>query len=74
MAETKERSESLGEAFPKQQARLRTLLGYGREIGPAGAFYCAVIEDILRRADKAVMGQDLPAMIAIYREMEETAE
>lgn len=65
---------TLGEDFPKEQARLRTLLGYGREIGPAGAFYCAVIEDVLRRADKAVMEQDLPAMIAIYKEMQEIEE
>jgi hypothetical protein len=67
-------AETLGEAFPKQQARLRTLLGYGKEIGPAGQFYCMVIEDILKRADKAVMEQDLPAMISIYKEMQEVKE
>jgi hypothetical protein len=65
---------TLGEAFPEQQARLRLLLKYGREIGPAGAFYCAVIEDCLQRADKAVMEQDLPAMIKIYQEMREIKE
>jgi len=64
----------LGEDFPKQQARLRTLLGYGKEIGPAGAFYCAVIEDLLARADRAVMTQDLPAMIRLYHEMQEIKE
>lgn len=67
-------SETLGEAFPKEQARLRQCVIHGKEIGPAGAFYCAVIEDILRRADKAVMEQDLPAMIAIYKEMKEVEE
>lgn len=67
-------SESLGTAFPQQQARLRRLLGYGREIGPAGAFYCAVIEDILRRADRAAMEQDIPAMIGIFKEMQEVKE
>lgn len=65
---------SLGEAFPKEQARLRTLLGYGKEIGPAGAFYCAVIENLLQRADVAVMEQDLPAMIRLYKEMQEIKE
>lgn len=63
--------QTLGDAFPKEQERLRTLLGYGKEIGPAGAFYCAVIQDVLRRADRAVMEQDLPAMISIYKEMQE---
>lgn len=65
---------TLGEAFPVEQARLRILLGYGKEIGPAGAFYCAVIEDILKRADKAAIEQDLPAMISIYQEMVGVAE
>lgn len=65
---------TLGDGFPKQQARLRTLLGYGREIGPAGAFYCLMLEDILRRADLAAIEQDLPAMIAIYKEMQEVKE
>ncbi len=64
---------SLGEAFPQEQARLRRLLGYGREIR-AGAFYCAVIEDILRRADKAAIEQDIGAMIAVYKEMQGVAE
>lgn len=67
-------SKTLGEEFPLEQARLRTLLGYGKEIGPAGAFYCAVIEDVLRRADNAAIQQDLTAMIAIYKEMQEIKE
>lgn len=65
---------TLGEAFPIEQARLRKLLDYGREIGPAGAFYCMVIESVLRRADKAAIEQDLPAMIGIYKEMKEIKE
>lgn len=65
---------SLGEAFPKEQARLRVLLGHGRDIGPSGMFYCAVIEELLKRADRAAIEQDLPAMIAIYQEMKDIAE
>jgi hypothetical protein len=65
---------TLGEAYPQQQARLRQMLINGREIGPAGAFYCAMVEDVLRRADKAAIEQDLPAMIAIYQEMVEMKE
>jgi hypothetical protein len=61
---------TLGEAFPQEQARLRELLGYGKTLGIEGTFYCAMIEDVLRRADKAVMEQDLPAMIRIYKEMQ----
>lgn len=65
---------TLGDEFPTQQARLRTLLGYGKEIGPAGFFYCAVIEDVLKRADKAAIEQDLPAKISIYQEMKRFEE
>ncbi len=64
-------SKSLGEAFPEEQARLRILLGYGKEIGPAGAFYCAVIEDVLQRADRAAIEGDTIAMIRIFKEMPE---
>lgn len=67
-------AKSLGEAFPEEQARLRRLLGYGREIGPAGAFYCAVIEDVLRRADRAAIEGDAVAMIGIFNEMREIEE
>lgn len=62
---------SLGEAFPKEQARLRELLGQYREIGPAGQIGAMMIEDCLRRADVAAISQDLPAMIRIYKEMQE---
>lgn len=61
---------SLGEEFPKQQARCREILGIYREIGPAGAFGAAVIEDVLRRADRAAIEGDLPAMIQLFQEMQ----
>ncbi len=65
---------SLGEEYPKEQARLRRCLANGREIGPAGIFYCTVIEEILVRADKAAIEGDLPAMIEVYKEMKEISE
>lgn len=63
-------AESLGEAYPKMQARIREYLGYYKEIGPVGAFGALMIEDLLRRADQAAIEQDLPAMIRLYQEME----
>lgn len=63
-------TKTLGEAFPEEQARLRVILGHYKEIGPVGAFGVVMIEDTLKRADKAVMEQDLPAMIALYLEMQ----
>lgn len=63
--------KSLGEAFPEEQARVRTVLGYYKEIGPAGAFGALMIEDVLRRADRAAIEQDTVAMLRIYQEMKE---
>lgn len=62
---------SLGEEFPREQARLRELLVQYRSMGSAGAFGAAFIEQTLKHADRAVMENDLPAMIWLYQEMKE---
>ena len=64
-------SQSLGEAYREEQARVRTILGYYKEIGPAGAFGAMMIEDVLRRADKAAIEGDVVAMVGLYKEMQE---
>lgn len=65
---------SLGDKFPEEQARIRQCILNGKEIGPSGAFYVMMAEDLLRRADKAVMEQDIVKMVQIYREMQEFKE
>lgn len=62
---------SLGIEFPIEQARIRECIANGKEIGPAGAFYCAMAEDLLRRADKAAIEGDVVEMIALYQEMKD---
>jgi hypothetical protein len=51
-------------------ARVREVLGHYKEIGPAGMFGAAMIEQSLRAADKAVMSGDLVAMIAAYKDLQ----
>lgn len=65
---------SLGEDYPKQQERCRTILGYAKQIGPAGAFLVAILEDLLRRADEAAISGDVVSMIRLYQEMKEVKE
>jgi len=65
------KTESLGDAYPKEQARLRELLTEYEAIGPVGAFGLAVIKDVLRRADEAAISGDLVVMIRLYHEMKE---
>jgi hypothetical protein len=62
---------TLGDEFPKEQARVREVLGYYKEIGPAGMFGAALIEDTLRRADEAAISGDVVAMIRVFNEMKE---
>lgn len=64
-------TESLGTAYPVEQARVRKLLGIYKEIGPAGAFGAHMIEGVLRRADEAAISGDVVAMIRSYQEMQD---
>ena len=63
--------ESLAEALPKEQARVREVLEHYKEIGPSGLFGAAMIEQSLQRADKAIMSGDVVAMIAAYKDLKE---
>lgn len=54
---------TLADALPAEMARVREVLGHYREIGPAGMFGAAMIEQDLRAADRAVMSGDVVAMI-----------
>lgn len=62
-------TKSVGEEFPKQQARVREVLQSYREIGPAGTFGASIIEQTLRRADEAAMSGDVVAIVRSYQEM-----
>lgn len=66
--------ETLADALPKEQARVRELLGIYKAIGPAGMFGAAFIEQSLAKADAAVMSGDVVAMIAAYEELKEYKE
>lgn len=65
---------SVGEDLPVQQARVRQLIQYGREIGPAGAFYVMVCEQALARAEKAAISGDPVEILAAYQELREIEE
>lgn len=62
--------DSLGDALPREQARVREVLGHYREIGPVGAIGAMLIEQSLAAADRAVMIGDVVAMIAAYKDLQ----
>ena len=60
---------TVGEDFPRQQARVRELLIEYKKIGVAGAFGAAMIEQALQRADSAAISGDVVAIVASYQEL-----
>ncbi len=66
-----EQIETLADALPKEMARVREVLGHYREIGPAGMFGAAMIEQDLRAADRAVMRGDVVAMLRSLKALQD---
>lgn len=64
-------TQSLAEAYPKQQARVRVVLGHYREIGEPGRLGGLMIEATLREADEAAASGDIVRMLRAYKAMEE---
>jgi hypothetical protein len=52
-------SNSLAEAFPAEQERVRELLADYESIGPSGAFGAHMIRSALKEADHAAMSGDV---------------
>ncbi len=70
-------SASLGEAYPKEQARCRELLRQYEEIrnlpGVNVNFAVAMIEKTLKEADQAAISGDPVAMLRAYEAMKDCA-
>ena len=64
--------ETLGDALPKEMARVRDeLMPQYQSIGPAGGFALALMRASLDGAAKAMAAGDLPAMIRYYNELKD---
>lgn len=63
--------ETLGDALPKEMARVRELIVLYRdpELRGAGNLAARMMEISLRQADVAVMSGDLVAMIRAYEDL-----
>ena len=66
-----DRIDTLGDALPREMARVREVLKAYHEIGPAGAFGAAMIEAELRAADQASVQGDVVAMLRAYQSLKE---
>ena len=63
---------SVGEEYPKEQARLRELIGIYRDLpGGVGTFGATMIEATLREADAALASGDVVRIVQAYQAMTE---
>ncbi len=61
---------SVGEEYPKEQARCREALRVYEEIGPVGAFAAACIRQVLADADRAMARGDVVDTVRAYKAMQ----
>jgi hypothetical protein len=62
-------SESLAQALPKEQQRVRDLLRLYDAI-PTGVFAATAMRQSLARAERAAAAGDLAAMLAAYQDLQ----
>ncbi len=62
---------TVGEDFPKQQARVREVLGLYRDIGPNGMFGAMMIEKTLQEADEAQASGNIIEILRSYEALKE---
>ncbi len=59
-------AQSLGVEFPQELARVKEILGYYQESGPAAAWAAGEIKRAIAAAEVAWAEQDVVAMVKIY--------
>ena len=63
-------STSVGEDYPKEQARCREVLAQYKELGRAGVLGGMMIEATLREADAAMASGDIVRILQAYKAMQ----
>lgn len=61
--------DTVGDAYPREQARVRELLTVYRGLGPVGRFGALMLEGVLERADRAAISGDLVAVLRSFEEL-----
>lgn len=63
--------DTLGDALPREQARVRELITRHRDprLSGAGTFAALMMEQALQRADRAVISGDLVEMVHSYQDL-----
>ena len=69
MGENNTTTETVGEALPKEMARVRDLIPRYESIGPAGGFAVAMMKSDLDRAAEAMAEGDTVEMIRVLAKL-----
>lgn len=64
-------STSVGADFPRMMSQVTEMREQARRLGPNCAFYVAVCDDLLKRADEAWKSGDVLRILPVYKEMQE---
>jgi len=64
---------TVGDEFPKEQARVRKLLHAYHEIGPPGMFGAMMLEQALREADEAAISGDIVRILRAFQKLKDCA-
>lgn len=64
------KTTSVGEDFPKEQARCREVLAQYKELGPSGVLGGVLIEATLCEADAAMASGDIVRILRAYKAMQ----
>lgn len=64
-------TNSLADALPKEQERVRELLVEYEKLGPVGTFGAEVLRLALHEADAAAMSGDVVRMLSAYQALKE---
>ena len=65
-------TQTLADGLLEELKRNRELLMLYKQIGPNGAFGAAMIEADIQRAEKAMVEQDIVAMLQAYEKLKES--
>lgn len=72
MSTDRETVANLPDTIAKEMARVRRVQGYYKEIGPAGMFGAAMIEQDLQAAEAALASGDVVEMLRACVTLQET--
>lgn len=62
-------SDTLADALLREKVRVRELMVLYAKMGPAGQFGLEGIETTLRQSDRAMIEQEVPAMIVVLDDL-----